>query len=311
MNKTLRKIISSMGTINEITLNIEEEKIEKARSVMNDIENYLLEIDDKFSIFKKNSEISLINNNAGIKETKVSKDTFEIIKLSKEYGILTNGAFDITIYPLSTLWKESIKNKKVPQNFNTYLRNVNYNDIILNEDKQSVMLLNKGQSIDLGGISKGYILDKVKQKLIENNLHNVLINLGGTISSIGEKRKIGIRNPFTSVKKNNSKSFAEINLINEDIVTSGIYEQCFEKDGKIFHHIISPFSGKPTDTDIISVTLIGNEGAKLDAIATSIFVQGANKGRDLLQSEKIKGIFVLKNGNAWITENLKNKVKLI
>lgn len=255
--KVIKKVISSLGTINEISLYCEDIKSKYAKKTLDEIEKYLYNIDDKWSVFKANSEISKINANSKEKETIVSNETFEILKLAKKYGKLTDGAFDITIYPVSKQWKEVIKENKnldnlikanekgnlnIKNNFNIFSIKVDYNDIILNEKNNSVMLKNNKQEIELGGIAKGYVLDKIIEKIKNAGFKNALVNLGGTISSIGEKRKIGIRNPFTSIKNNNSKIFAEIEVIDEKVVTSGIYEQYVEKNGKVYHHIINPFT---------------------------------------------------------------------
>lgn len=159
--KTIQKIFSSLGTLNTITVYFNENENKKVKDTMQYIEQYVNEIDDKFSVFKETSEISKINKNAGIELVKVSHDTFEILKLSKKYGNITKGAFDITTKVLTDLYKSknySIESEKIK----VALRKVNYNDIILDEENKSVMLENKGQAIDLGGIAKGYVSDKIK-----------------------------------------------------------------------------------------------------------------------------------------------------
>lgn len=308
--KYIQKLFSSLGTLNNITLYFDEKDSEKANNVMKNIEDYCNELDDKLSIFKEKSEVNLINNNAGIKLIQVSKDTFDMIKIAKECGKITNGAFDITIKPLVDLWTKARKEKNIPNNENIkfFLRKINYNDIILSDDN-CIMLKNKGQAIDLGGIAKGYIIDKVKNIIKDNEFTNAIINLGGTVFSIGEKRKIGIRNPFTPVNSGEEvKEVLSIESIDEDIVTSGIYEQFINKDGKIYHHILNPNNGYPTDTQIVSATLIGSNGAELDSLATACFTLGLEKSTKLLLKQKIDAIFILKDGKIFYTDGLRNKI---
>ena len=312
--KKIVKIFSALGTLNTITIYFENEDNKKANIIINKIEKYIDELDDKLSIFKDTSEISLINRHAGINFKKVSKDTYELLKLAKEYGKITNGAFDITTKPLTDLWRKN-KQKNITPKFNEVsqiLKNINYKDIILNKKEQSIMLKNKGQEIDVGGIAKGYIIDKVKTKLKNNNFNNAIINLGGTVSSIGENRNIGIRNPFVSINNNGQNDFfAIIKSKDENIVTSGSYEQFYERDGRIYHHIINPNTGYPTKTGLVSVTLIGNNGTELDALATGCFILGLEKSFKLIRKRKLNAIFVLNDGKIYMTDELKNRVKII
>lgn len=112
--------------------------------------------------------------------------------MQKKIGKETDGAFDITMKPVVDLWFNAREEKSIPskENIKETLGKVNYNDIILKERQKSVMLKNKGEQIDLGGIAKGYIIDKIKEIIIENGFSNAIINLGGTVSNIGEKEKL-------------------------------------------------------------------------------------------------------------------------
>lgn len=290
-----------------ITLYFNDQAI-KAKEVMNHIESYCNLMDDRLSVFKETSEVSNINKMSGIESVKVSQDTFEIIKIAKKIGKVTDGAFDITMKPVVDLWFNARKEKSIPskENIKETLGKVNYNDIILKERQKSVMLKNKGEQIDLGGIAKGYIIDKIKEIIIEKGFSNAIINLGGTISNIGEKRKIGIRNPFTPMNQNSKQEIImELESKDDDIVTSGVYEQCIEKNGKIYHHILNPQTGFPADTEIISATLIGKNGAELDSLATACLVLGLEKSNKLVNGKKINAVFVLNDGKIFYTKKLK------
>ena len=304
--KKIEKIFTALGTINNITLYFDDIDTNKANNILDLIEEYINDLDNKLSIFKDNSEISLINNNN--KYIKVSNDTFKIIKLAKEYSKITYNTFDITTKPLKDIWLKYKKDNSIPNNkeIKNILKLINYKDIILNNKDMSIKLRHKGQAIDLGGIAKGYIIDKIKDILKNNNFNNALINLGGTVSSIGEYRSIGVRNPF-----NKNKYFATINSKDEDIITSGSYEQYYKINNKVYHHIIDPKTGYPADTDLISVTLIGNNGSILDALATSCIILGFKKSIKLIKKNKINAIFILNNGKIYITDNIKDRVNII
>lgn len=308
--KYIQKIFSSLGTLNLITLYYKDEAL-KAKEVMGHIEDYCNRMDDRLSVFKETSEVSTINKMSGIGSVKVSPDTFELIKISKTIAEETDGAFDITMKPVVDLWFHARAAKSIPSksHIKEALRKVDYKDLILNERQRSVMLKNKGEQIDLGGIAKGYILDKIKEMIIENGFSNAIINLGGTVSGIGEKRKIGIRNPFTPMNQNPKQEIAlEVESEDEDIVTSGAYEQFIDKNGKKYHHILNPHSGYPTETEIISATLIGKNGAELDALATACLVLGLEKSNQLINSKRINAIFILNDGKIFYTEELISKI---
>ena len=299
--KTIQKIFSSLGTLNTITVYINENESEKVKNILDKVEQYVNEIDDKFSVFKDTSEISNINKNAGIKPVNISDDAFEILRLSKVYSAITVGTFDITTKPLTDYYKNSLENV---EDFNETLRKVNYNCLMIDEKNQSVMLKNKDQAIDLGGIAKGYVIDKIIEIFKENKIENAIINLGGTIYNIGETRNIGIRNPFNPINiSKKDESIITIESINEIFVTSGLYEQG--------EHIIDPKTSKKVETDIISVSIIGNNGAEQDAIATACFVLGIEKSVKLLNERNLQGIFILKNGQIFATDGMKKRIKLL
>ena len=139
--------------------------------------------------------------------------------------------------------------------------------------------------------------------LKENDINNATINLGGTIYNIGEERNIGIRNPFLPM--NDIKQDIPILAIsskNEIFVTSGLYEQK--------EHIINPKTGKSVKTDIISITIIGNNGTKQDVLATSLFLMKLDKSIELIKEQNLQAIFIFKDGRIFATEGLKNRIKM-
>lgn len=312
--KKIVKIFSSLGTLNTITIYFEDKYTEKANITINKIEKFVNDLDDRLSVFKSSSEISLINKNSGVEFTKVSKDTFEILKLAKEYSKITKGSFDITTKPLMDLWRKNRIKNDIPKygEIKKKLKLINYDDVILNRKEQSIKLSNKGQEIDLGGIAKGYIIDKIKLILKNNNFNNAIINLGGTVSSIGEYRNIGIRNPFVPINQSSkNEPFAIIKSIDENIVTSGSYEQCYKVNEKIYHHILNPKTGYPSETELVSITLVGNNGAELDALATGCFILGLKQSFRLIKKKNLNAIFVLTDGKIYITDGLKDRVEII
>lgn len=251
------------------------------------------------SLQRENSELSLINANAGIGPVTVSPDIYEVIKSAYYYSELSHGAFDPTIAPLVQLWgigSDSSGTVPVINDLKNVIGLTDYKKLHLNENNR-VFLQEKGMEIDLGGIAKGYIADKVKKYLLSEGVKQGIINLGGNILVIGSKNegqpwKIGIQNPFET--RGNHIGIAEV--IDKTIVTSGIYERFFYADGKRYHHILDSETGYPVDNNLASVTIISDKSIDADALSTSLFVLGVKEGLKVI--ENIKGseaIFVTKD----------------
>ncbi|MPN53414.1 FAD:protein FMN transferase [bioreactor metagenome] len=162
--------------------------------------------------------------------------------------------------------------------------------------------------IDLGAIAKGYTADAVVEVLRENGVKSAIIDLGGNVFAIGNKPdgnawKIGIQDPFDQ----RGKIVGVIEVKDKSIVTSGIYERFIEKDGKKYHHILSPFNGYPYDNEIAGVTIISDKSIDGDALSTAVFSKGLKGGMESVEKIKdIEAIFITKNKDVYITSGLKN-----
>lgn len=277
--------------------------------------NRLNEIDDKMSVFKEYSEISMINQNSGISSVEVSEDTYFVVKQAIRYSEVSEGAFDPTIRPIVELWGIGRDKPRIPSEYEirSKLKLVNYKDIIINDKDRTIKLRNEGQNIDLGGIAKGYAADEVKNILIKNNIKSALINLGGNIFALGKKQdktqwQIGIQNPFG--KRGEFVGF--ISIKNKSVVTSGNYERYFIIEGKKFHHIIDPKTGYPSESRIVSSTIISDYSIDGDGLSTGVYIMGIDKSIKLIESLKgIDAVFITENKEIYLTSGIKNKFKLI
>jgi len=263
------------------------------------------------NIFSKNSEINNLNRYAGLKRLKVSDTLYNIIELSLNISQMTQGAFDITIGSITSLYDYYKKIKPDEDTIKKRLKLVNYKDIILDKNNKTVFLKNKGMTIDLGGIAKGYAADKAVESLKENNIKSGLVAIAGDIKSFGLKPnnkpwKIGIRDPRS---KNKEDLLTAIDLTDMSISTSGNYERFFISEGKRYHHIISPFTGLPA-SECQSVTIIAKDCYLTDSLATGIFVIGPKNGLKLLEDMGYEGIIIDKDGKLFITQGLKKKLEL-
>lgn len=301
------KIFRALGTLNTIFI----PRCDNSEAVTLVAER-IMEIDDRLSVFKPESDVSLINKNAGDRFVKVHAETMHLLKTSVEYSKITGNAFDVTAAPLVELWGIGKKQEFVPDEteISEACRLVGCESLLFDENNSQVMLTQKGQKICMGGIAKGYAADEAKKILSAYKIQNALINLGGNIIAMGEWEpkipwKIGIQNPC----KKTGSYFGTLTLQNETAVTSGSNEQFFIKDGVRYHHIIDPRTGKPANTDLLSVTLIGDSSTDMDALSTAIFVLGMQKASSLLNAHNAQAIFVCTDGRVYLTEGLHHRFR--
>lgn len=265
-------------------------------------------IDDKMSAFKNSSEISQINRNAGNIPQLVSTDTYSLIRKAVKYCVLTEGEFDPTIRPLVNLWNKAFEQEKIPgdSEIKERLSLVNYRDIIFDDAENTVGLIHKGQALDLGGIAKGFAADLVRDTFREYDINSALIDLGGNIYALGSKPdgsfwKVGIQNPFSP----RGQHLGILNVKNKSIVTSGNYEKYIEVDGKLYHHIIDPRTGYPSESKIISATIISDDSLDGDGLSTGIYILGVRKSLELINGLKgIEAVLVTDDKKVYVTSGI-------
>lgn len=274
----------------------------------------LNDIDDKMSAFKENSEISKINSNAGIISEIVSNDTYYVVENAIKYSKILEGTFDPTVRPLVKLWNIGAKEESIPEKseIEEILKLVNYNDVILDKGNNSIMLKHKNQALDVGGIAKGFAADEVRDIFLINDIKSGLIDLGGNIFALGSKEentpwKVGIQNPFSS----RGEFLGILSVTNKSIVTSGNYERYFMKDGKRFHHIIDPKTGYPSESKIISATIISDNSIDGDGLSTGVYILGVDKALNIIEEIKgIDAILVTEDRNIYTTSGIKDIFEL-
>lgn len=272
------------------------------------------EIEDSLSAYIDSSEISMINQNAGIGPVEVSDETYDIVKKSLKYSDLSDGFFDISIGPLIKLWDINGEHPVVPEDedVKSLLPLVSFKDVELDDDARTVFLKEEGMSIDLGGIAKGYAADEAQRVLRKNNIKSAILNLGGNVYVLGAKPdsskfKLGVQDPFS----NRGEYFGILSLEDGSLVTSGIYERFFEKEGRRYHHILNPFDGYPMNNEIASVTIVSDKSIDGDALSTSVFCMGKDKGLELIESlDDIECIVVYRDRSVFISSGLKDGFKI-
>lgn len=300
-NKTVSKTEFIFNTFCQITLENSNE------SVLNEAFDICKEYDKKFNKNNKNSELNRINNSNG-KFVELSDEMYEIIKIAVYYSELSNGKFDITVKSITDLWDFNSEKNIIPSKnkISTALKSVGYKNIILKNKK--IKLKNNSQ-IDLGGIAKGYVADKLKEFFINKNVNCGIINLGGNIVVFGENlNTIGIQKPFSE----NGQYIAKLNLNNKSVVTSGNYQRYFIKDNKIFHHILNTETGMPVENELESVTVISENSTDGDALSTLFFTLGTEESLKLLAKlEGTEAVFIKKSKEIVVSNGLlKNNDKI-
>jgi len=262
-------------------------------------------IEALISSWKTTSETSNINKNAGVNPVKVSEELFSLIQRTLQISNLTDGAFDISYASMDKLWKYDGSMTQMPSKeaIKKSVAKVGYQDIIVDPKNSTVFLKNKGMKIGFGAIGKGYAADKAKKLLISNGVSGGIINASGDINSWGSKPsgsswQVAITNPL-----NKNKAFAML-PIKDAVVTSGNYEKYVTFNSRRYSHIIDPRTGYPSQ-GIISVTVFAPKAELADALATSVFVMGAETGIDRInQLKAVECIIITDTGNIITSNNL-------
>lgn len=306
MSQNIELNFSALGTWNNIKLY----NCENSTLVQDKIISRIQEIDDHMSAFKEMSDISKIVGNAGISPVKINKDTAQVIEHAIRYYKKTDGAFDITIKPLVDLWGIGKNQSYIPTDDMIFdARNKVDSSKLSIDMKISLARLNiNGGAIDLGGIAKGYAADEIKRILLENEIENAIINLGGNIVTIGTRQdgsswRVGIQNPLAP----RGEYLGILSVSNKSVVTSGSYEQFFIKDKVRYHHIIDPRTGYPAQTSLLSVTAVCDKSIDADALTTSLFIMGIEKGIKLVNEIGAEVIFVTDTMEIIMTKGLQDK----
>ena len=241
-------------------------------------------------------------NHADGEPVEVSEDTVTILQCAKRISGISGGAFDVTIAPVSTLWNFTGQTAGLPD-AEVIARAAELVDYTRMEISGNTVRLPAGMMIDLGGIAKGYIADRVKEWLEERGVEHAILSFGGNIVAIGSKPdgqewRVGIQDidkptgEYMLVAKNNGGS----------TVTSGIYERGFDLDGVRYHHLLSAETGWPVQNELASVTIFSESSMEGDALSTTAFVLGTTEGMKLIESlDGIEALFIARDRSVTLT----------
>ena len=264
------------------------------------------ELEELLSRTREGSDVSRINAAKG-GWTEVSGQTAEVIEKGIGYSELSDGAFDITVGGLTEQWDfhAAEGEAKLPDEkaLAEAAKHVDYRKI--ETDGNKIRLTDPESRLDLGGIAKGYIGDRMTEVLEQKGVVSATINLGGNVICIGSKTDdedfvIGVEAPFSD----RTEITGKIKARDKTLVTSGVYERKIEVDGKIYHHILDTKTGWPVKTDLDAVTLIADKGrsADIDALSTTCLIKGSEEGKKFIEGlDGIEAVFVLSDGSIVTT----------
>lgn len=259
---------------------------------------------------EEDSDIGKVNLQAGKGRVPVDRQTAGYLEETLQIAEKSGGAFDPTLGELTRLWDVEAEDPRIPssQKIQEFLKNTGYEKIHLDEeDGRDWVELEEGCSIDLGAVGKGVGCDEAAAFLKEDpKVQGAVIAVGGSVLTLGEKPdgtswKVAVRDP----RGGQEELLGVLALDGEHYVsTSGDYEKYFIQDGKRYHHILDPSTGRPADAGLISVTVLGENGAVSDGLSTACFVLGREKGAELLAAYHAEGIFVDQEKRVYVSEGL-------
>ena len=276
--------------------------------LINQSESLIASLESLVSVTDADSELYAINQTGS---GMLTEEASSLMKQALEICRRTDGALDLSIYPIVRAWGFTTGSYQVPdeETIQALLPLVDYTKIQY-DAATGVVTLPEGMEIDLGSVAKGYAGQLAAQMLRNSGVQSALLNLGGNVQTVGAKPdgspwQIGIKDP------QGEDAMMVLSVEDQAVVTSGGYERYFEQDGQTYWHIMDPSTGHPADSGLISVTIVGDEGVICDGLSTALFVMGLEKAADLwAQSGDFEAVFVTASGEVYITEGLQDRFAL-
>jgi FAD:protein FMN transferase len=286
----------------------------KAAAAFEDVFIELDRLESLMSVWRPGSDIVRLNEAAGREPVAVGSDVIEALRIAREVSDWTDGAFDVTFGALSDVWKfDHDQDNRIPspEEIRKRLPLVDYRALVLDVPARTANLTRTGMRAHLGGIGKGYAVDRAATILRSRGLRDFMIQFGGDLyvgGTHGERPwRLGIRDP----RGPSDKSFAAIDLTDSSFSTSGDYERFFLRDGRRYHHILDPRSGEPT-RGCRSVTIVAESATIADALSTGVFVLGPDKGMALIERlPKVEGVIVTHENRVLISSGLKGRLAML
>ena len=284
----------------------------RAEDALQQAKEEILRLEKLLDVNNENSDVYRVNHHSG-ETVAVSADTAELAAEALSYGGKTEGALDISIYPVLKEWGFTTDTFRIPEDsrISELLGSVDYRRVRVDR-KAHTITLPEGWMIDLGAVAKGYAGDRICGLLRENGVTSGLINLGGNVMAVGSKPdgsawRVGIRDPLEQ-----EGTVGTVSVRNQAVVTSGSYERFFVgEDGKTYWHILDPQTGYPAEGGLVSVTVVGDSGLMCDALSTALFVMGKEKAIAYCRREtQAEFILIDRDRHVYLTPGLTDRLEL-
>ena len=241
----------------------------------------------------------------------ISEDLASLLSQGLSITRESDGAFDIAIAPLTSLWDFTAEDPKVPDDaaIQKALPLCSSDGVTI--DDQDITLPSDDIQFDVGAIAKGYIADRMKDLLVKKGVNSAIINLGGNVLCIGSKPdgtpfKVGIQKPFAD----RNETEAVMDITGKSVVSSGIYERCFKQGGKLYHHILNPQTGYPYENGLISVTIISDQSVDGDALSTTCFALGLEDGLKFAEKKGVHAVFITEDYELHYTDGFQDEINV-
>ncbi|MCF6161162.1 MULTISPECIES: FAD:protein FMN transferase [Furfurilactobacillus] len=306
-NVTTKKYVSQFemfGTVISLTL------FKRNPVAVEVVYDYLQDADRIFSANLEDSLLMKINRQAGMQPVQVPRQLYDLIKRGVVASRKYRDSFNVLIGPLVKLWRIGFDGQQLPapSDIKARLQLIKPDDVLLNDDQQTVYLTKRGMELDLGAIAKGYFADQIIDLLQSNGLKTGIVNLGGNVQLFGcnpltsdGRWHVGIRNPQQPTRQ----PLTTISTVAKSVVTSGIDERYFIVDGHRYHHILSPLTGYPIDNDLASVTIVTPESTLAEILTTVCFFAGSRRGLELVDHmTDVEAVFVTRQNKILMSRGL-------
>ncbi len=285
-----------------------------AKRAFDDVFAEFARLEKLMSTWIADSDVSRINREAGVRPVPASADVRDVLKIARQISEWTSGKFDVTFGALSGLWKfDHDQDNVIPdmREVRARLTLIDYRAIQIDDTAGTVFLARKGMSIHLGGIGKGYAIDRGAAILRLRGVRDFMIQSGGDIYVSGTKSnrpwRLGIQDPRGAA----NQRFAELDLTNGTFSTSGDYERTFLKNGRRYHHILDPATGEPA-RGTRSVTIVSNRAVLADGLSTGVFILGPHDGMALIERlPDVEGVIVSDKNEVLISSGLRDTLTIV
>lgn len=301
-----------MGTEVRLTAVLSDEAA--AASAFDEVFREFDRLEALMTVWRDESEIARLNREAGLHQVPVSPEVREVLLIARQVSEWTEGRFDVTFGALSGLWKfdhDQDNTVPDPDEVRRQLPLVNYRDLVVDESAGTAFLRRSGMRVNLGGVGKGYAVDRAVAILRRRGLRDFMVQAGGDLYAAGRRGdrpwRLGIRDPRGPA----DRSFAAIDLRDSSFSTSGDYERFFMRDGRRYHHIINPHTGEPA-RGCRSVTIAARTATLADALSTGVFVIGPAEGMALIERlPDVEGVIVTDQNRVLVSSGLKGRLEIL